>query len=288
MNQEYETKAGFTRIYEKYAPMVYRRCLFLLKDENDASDLTQDVFLRIYTGRARLDLNSPSSLFWNTATHLALNRIRDKKRHGTVTSSEDLLLQIANKAKGPQVGLFNYCTSCKTTPVGILNIVGNGVWALTAGIDEMGGTNLNAKFGTAIFYTQFEMGRVLKRDNLFEYQDLSLNGMGFGTQFGQYGTHLGLDYTFLINAPKLQDNFEFDTEREDASAFHHRLRLYGTAKLFTGFGITSGISMNVVTEGYSDGIVQEPRGEWHGNYTIGGRDVRIWPGFFAGFTLGRF
>lgn len=96
MNQEYETKAGFTRIYEKYAPMVYRRCLFLLKDENDASDLTQDVFLRIYTGRARLDLNSPSSLFWNTATHLALNHIRDKKRHGTVTSSEDLLLQIAN------------------------------------------------------------------------------------------------------------------------------------------------------------------------------------------------
>lgn len=96
MNQEYETKAGFTRIYEKYAPMVYRRCLFLLKDENDASDLTQDVFLRIYTGRTRLDLNSPSSLFWNTATHLALNRIRDKKRRGTVTSSEDLLLQIAN------------------------------------------------------------------------------------------------------------------------------------------------------------------------------------------------
>lgn len=80
MNQEYETKAGFTRIYEKYAPMVYRRCLFLLKDENDASDLTQDVFLRIYTGRTRLDLKSPSSLFWNTATHLALNRIRDKKR----------------------------------------------------------------------------------------------------------------------------------------------------------------------------------------------------------------
>lgn len=198
------------------------------------------------------------------------------------------IINIANKAKGPQVGIINYCTSCETTPVGILSIVGNGVWALTAGIDEMGGTNLNARFGTAKFFTSFEGSRLHKKDNFFEYQDIYMTGMGFGTQFGRYGTHLGLDYTFLINAPKLQDNFGFDMEREDASAFHHRLRLYGTAKLFTGLGITSGISMNVVTEGYSDGIVQKPRGEWHGNYTIGGRDVRIWPGFFAGFTLGRF
>ena len=197
------------------------------------------------------------------------------------------IINIANKAKGPQVGIINYCTSCETTPVGILSIVGNGVWALTAGIDEMGGTNLNARFGTAKFFTSFEGSRLHKKDNFFEYQDIYMTGMGFGTQFGQYGTHFGLEYMFLNNFEDAKAGvFRFDSE--DKSAFHHRLRLYGTAKLFTGFGITSGISMNVVTEGYSDGIVQEPRGEWHGNYTIGGRDVRIWPGFFAGFTIGRF
>ena len=62
--------------------MVYRRCLALLKDEAEASDLMQDVFLRIFAGMDRLNLDSPSSLLWNTATRLCLNRIRDKKRRG--------------------------------------------------------------------------------------------------------------------------------------------------------------------------------------------------------------
>ena len=94
-SEEILKKAYFAKVYETYAPMVYRRCLAFLKDEAEASDLMQDVFLRIFAGMDRLNLDSPSSLLWNTATRLCLNRIRDKKRRGLDVDSSELLLNIA-------------------------------------------------------------------------------------------------------------------------------------------------------------------------------------------------
>ncbi|MCQ2054445.1 MAG: sigma-70 family RNA polymerase sigma factor [Fibrobacter sp.] len=92
---ELTKKAKFAKMYEKYAPMVYRRCLALLRDESEAGDMMQDVFLRIYDAADRLNLENPSSLLWNTATRLCLNRIRDKARRGLNAKTDDLLLQIA-------------------------------------------------------------------------------------------------------------------------------------------------------------------------------------------------
>lgn len=85
----------FSKLYEAYAPMVYRRCVFLLKDDAEAKDMVQNVFLRIYERMDTLDLSQPSSLLWNTATRLCLNRIRDKKRRGLDVDSSELLLTIA-------------------------------------------------------------------------------------------------------------------------------------------------------------------------------------------------
>ncbi|MCQ2063951.1 MAG: sigma-70 family RNA polymerase sigma factor [Fibrobacter sp.] len=92
---ELAKKAEFTKMYETYAPMVYRRCVALLKDDAEASDMMQEVFVRIFEAQGRLDLNAPSSLLWNTATRLCLNRIRDKRRRGLTTSTSELLLDIA-------------------------------------------------------------------------------------------------------------------------------------------------------------------------------------------------
>lgn len=88
-------RMAFSKLYEAYAPMVYRRCVFLLKDDAEAKDMVQNVFLRIYERMDALDLSQPSSLLWNTATRLCLNRIRDKKRRGLDVDSSELLLTIA-------------------------------------------------------------------------------------------------------------------------------------------------------------------------------------------------
>ena len=88
-------RMAFSKLYEAYAPMVYRRCVFLLKDDAEAKDMVQNVFVRLFERSESLDLSQPSSLLWNTATRLCLNRIRDKKRRGLDCDSSELLLSIA-------------------------------------------------------------------------------------------------------------------------------------------------------------------------------------------------
>jgi RNA polymerase sigma-70 factor (ECF subfamily) len=88
-------RMAFSKLYEAYAPMVYRRCVFLLKDDAEAKDMVQNVFMRVFEHMDSLDLSQPSSLLWNTATRLCLNRIRDKKRRGLDVDSSELLLTIA-------------------------------------------------------------------------------------------------------------------------------------------------------------------------------------------------
>lgn len=82
------------KLYERYGPMVMRRCRQLLSDEDEALDATQDVFVRLCQAGNRIDMKYPSSFLYVTATNICLNRIRDKTRHGE-TTDDRLLYRIA-------------------------------------------------------------------------------------------------------------------------------------------------------------------------------------------------
>ncbi len=71
-------------LYQRYGPMVMRRCRQLLKEENEALDATQDVFVQILKRRDRLEMTHLSSLLYRIATNLCLNRIRDRQRRATM------------------------------------------------------------------------------------------------------------------------------------------------------------------------------------------------------------
>ncbi|HIC70358.1 MAG TPA: sigma-70 family RNA polymerase sigma factor [Candidatus Latescibacteria bacterium] len=71
-------------LYQRYGPMVLRRCRQLLKEENEALDATQDVFVQILKRRDRLEMTHPSSLLYRIATNQCLNRIRDRQRRATM------------------------------------------------------------------------------------------------------------------------------------------------------------------------------------------------------------
>ena len=104
-----------SKLYEAYAPMVYRRSMMLLRDQSEAEDMMQNVFLRVFERWDSLDVSQPSSLLWNTTTRLCLNRIRDKKRRGLDTDTSEILLSIAcadddegeKEAKGILAKLFS-------------------------------------------------------------------------------------------------------------------------------------------------------------------------------------
>jgi RNA polymerase sigma-70 factor (ECF subfamily) len=80
---------------ERYGPMVLRRCRQLLRDEDEAMDASQDVFVRLLEHRERLRARYPSSLLYRIATNVCLNRIRDNGRRATTTDDE-FLVRIAS------------------------------------------------------------------------------------------------------------------------------------------------------------------------------------------------
>jgi RNA polymerase sigma-70 factor (ECF subfamily) len=87
--------ADVEALARRYGPMVLRRCRGLLRDEEEALDACQDVFVRVVEHRARLDARYPSSLLYRIATNVCLNRLRDSRRQ-PVTRDEVLVAAIAN------------------------------------------------------------------------------------------------------------------------------------------------------------------------------------------------
>ena len=83
------------KLYKKYGPMVMRRCKFMLKNEDEAFDATQEVFLQVLRRQDSLNDKAPSSLLYTIATNTCLNKIRGLKRKPE-TSSDKLLLEIAS------------------------------------------------------------------------------------------------------------------------------------------------------------------------------------------------
>lgn len=82
------------QLYERYGPMVLRRCRHLLRDEDQALDAMQDVFVLLLRHRDRLDDSAPSSLLLRMSTNVCLNRIRSRGRRPE-DPDEALLLEIA-------------------------------------------------------------------------------------------------------------------------------------------------------------------------------------------------
>jgi RNA polymerase sigma-70 factor (ECF subfamily) len=77
-------------VYRKYGPMVLRRCRRLLRNEDEAWDVTQEVFVRVLRHRGRLRDTYPSSLLFRMATNLSLNRLRDRRREPAQPGDEVL------------------------------------------------------------------------------------------------------------------------------------------------------------------------------------------------------
>ena len=82
-------------LYERYGPMVMRRCRQLLKDEDEALDITQDVFVQLLRKQRHLKADYPSSLLYRIATNLSLNRIRDRRRRPE-TADDEFLQRVAD------------------------------------------------------------------------------------------------------------------------------------------------------------------------------------------------
>jgi len=71
---------AFSEIYNRYWGILYVHCLKMLKDEAEAQDVVQDLFITFWTKSAELDLKTNLvGYLYITARHKVLNTIRKRK-----------------------------------------------------------------------------------------------------------------------------------------------------------------------------------------------------------------
>jgi RNA polymerase sigma-70 factor (ECF subfamily) len=84
--------------YERYGPMVLRRCRALLRDEAQAQDAMQDVFVALLRHGDRLHDQAPAALLLRVATNTCLNRLRTLRTRAE-DADDEKLLRIAGTAE---------------------------------------------------------------------------------------------------------------------------------------------------------------------------------------------
>jgi RNA polymerase sigma-70 factor (ECF subfamily) len=71
--------------------MVFRRCIDILKNEDDARDMVQDVFVNLVQHKSRMHGQFLSSLLYTMATNTCLNRLKSGyRREAGVNNIEEL------------------------------------------------------------------------------------------------------------------------------------------------------------------------------------------------------
>jgi RNA polymerase sigma-70 factor (ECF subfamily) len=83
--------------FRTWGPMVHRRCSALLKNEAEADDATQEVFVRLVRRQQAGGVvdDKPVSYLWKVATHVCLNRLRTRRRRPEDGGDADVLELIA-------------------------------------------------------------------------------------------------------------------------------------------------------------------------------------------------
>jgi RNA polymerase sigma-70 factor (ECF subfamily) len=77
------------RWYERYFPLIREKCRRMLGDFDDAQDLAQDTFIRLWRAELPLtDTRKVTSWVYKTATRLAIDRLRARAVREAVPDSD--------------------------------------------------------------------------------------------------------------------------------------------------------------------------------------------------------
>ena len=73
---------ALNELMERHAPRLFKYLLRSLQNEDDAADLTQETFVRIYRNRSRFDSKLKfSTWLYAIASNLVRTKFRDRSRH---------------------------------------------------------------------------------------------------------------------------------------------------------------------------------------------------------------
>ena len=79
-------------LYTRYGPALFRRCLSLIHDEQDAHELVQEAFCQFLSARSRFRGQSSAFTFiYRIATNISIDRLRRAKARGQVLPLEQVV-----------------------------------------------------------------------------------------------------------------------------------------------------------------------------------------------------
>ena len=83
------TSAALAKLYREHGHVVYRRARRLLRNDDDARDVVQDVFVELFRHPERFEARSSLVTYlYAAATHAALNRLRDGRNRTRLLAIE--------------------------------------------------------------------------------------------------------------------------------------------------------------------------------------------------------
>ena len=89
----------FKRLVEKYQSIVFRTALGFVHIREDAEDLTQEVFIRVFQSLDSFRGNSEfSTWLYRITVNICLNHIDKSKSRGIFQFTEDMMQNLFNKA----------------------------------------------------------------------------------------------------------------------------------------------------------------------------------------------
>ncbi len=71
----------FQEVYDRYAQRVYSYSLRILAHREDAGDILQETFIRLYNVMCQTPVQNIGAYALRTARNLCLNHIRDRRKH---------------------------------------------------------------------------------------------------------------------------------------------------------------------------------------------------------------
>jgi hypothetical protein len=185
------------------------------------------------------------------------------------------VINYAGRMSGVQIGVVNIVDEDNgAVPIGLINVVKGGYYALELVASEVLYTNLNYKMGVERFYTVFKLGSSWQDNN-----PVYSVGLGFGTMFTLAEKHkLSLD--FSVN------NIVYDEEWDADENYLSKLDLTYRYSLGEHVSLLAGPSLNWYASDMSqdDGVRTLNIPSHAHRFTCDGYQNWMWVGFNAGLA----
>ena len=104
----------FLKMYDTYADAIFRHCFFRIHDREEAKDLTQEIFLRVweYISRGK-KIDNLKAFLYRVANNRIIDEYRKKKKDFSLDSLQDEGFDVGEESHETTLAVFDGALALK-------------------------------------------------------------------------------------------------------------------------------------------------------------------------------